>query len=188
MPRKPGHDKYHAERFQAVLGRLIDNAGESHRGASTAAGLDSSAISRYMGSTRPSRDACIALADHFGINPNVMLEAAGYKPLRFFDGEKIDLSQVRPEAKEILERLEGIADPKGRAHLYQVIGSMLEGYQLAKQMDRVTNLRRALEQIENLGAEFPEQDLAEQMFHIACDALKQDDAAEFEEMDTDETY
>jgi hypothetical protein len=133
LPRKPGHDKYHAEGFQTLLSRLIDDAGESHTGASTAAGLeDSSAISRYMGGTRPRRDACIALADHFGISPNVMLEAAGYKPLRFFDREKIDLSRVRPEAREILERLDRIADPMKRAHLYLVIESMLEGYQLAE--------------------------------------------------------
>jgi hypothetical protein len=49
-----------------------------------------------------------------------------------FDREKIDLSQLRPEAREILERLDRITDPIERARLYRVIESMLEGYQLAE--------------------------------------------------------
>jgi hypothetical protein len=50
---------------------------------------------------------------------------------RFF-GEEIDLSQVRPEAKKLLEQIDRITDPERRNRLYQVIDSMLEGYQRAE--------------------------------------------------------
>jgi len=79
------------------------------------------------------RDACIALADHFGINPNKLLEAAGYEPLHFFDRREIDLTKVSPEGKEILEKLEQITDPKIRKRLFEVIDVMLDGYLLAEQ-------------------------------------------------------
>jgi transcriptional regulator with XRE-family HTH domain len=132
MPGKKNLDQ-DLSQFQKLLKRLLEESGENYSEAARASGLHYTTISKYMGGVHPMRDACIALADHFGINPNVMLEAAGYKPLRFFDREKIDLSQVRPEAKKMLEQLERITDPKRRDHLYQVINSMLEGYQLAEQ-------------------------------------------------------
>ncbi len=48
------------------------------------------------------RDACIALADHFGINPNKMLEAAGYEPLHFFDRRLMDPNAIPPDIEQLV--------------------------------------------------------------------------------------
>lgn len=44
--------------------------------------------------------------------------------------------------------------------------------------ERLQKLRTALEAIENLGAEYPEENVSYQMFRLANDALKADDTAE----------
>ena len=124
---------YDPKRFRRLVEPLLAERNESYRQASRAAGLDETAISRYFGGTQPMRDACIALADHFGINPNKLLEAAGYEPLHFFDRREIDLTRVSPEGKEILEKLELITDPKIRKRLFEVIDVILDGYLLAEQ-------------------------------------------------------
>jgi len=124
---------YDASLFQELLRKLLEESGESYRKASRAAGLHHTAISKYMSGVRPGRDACIALADHFGINPNKLLEAAGYEPLHFFDRREIDLTKLSPEGKEILEKLEQVTDPKIRKRLFEVIDVMLDGYLLAEQ-------------------------------------------------------
>lgn len=113
--------------FQKLLQRLIEESGESYRHASQASGLHHTSVSRYLSGTTPSRDACIALADHFGVNPNEMLEAAGYAPLHFFEKEEIDLSKVSPETRLIFEKLERM-DPHLREELLKVITVMLDGY------------------------------------------------------------
>ncbi len=128
MSRQPGHKDYNAQQFKSVLEKLIQGTNESYRQASEAAGLDSSAVSRYMTGTRPSRGACIALADHFRVNPNDMLQSAGYEPLRFFDRQEIDLGQVRPRTAKILEKLEQITDPEVRDRLYDVIEVILDSH------------------------------------------------------------
>ncbi len=112
--------------FQKLLQQLLEESGESYRKASTAAGLHPATVSNYMHGMRPGRDACIALADHFGIHPNVMLEAAGYKPLHFFD--RVDLGEVTPRTKRIADTLEQIADGKAREHLYEVIQVLLDAH------------------------------------------------------------
>ena len=132
MPRrrKTGYDPIP---FQELLRQQLDESEESYRGASVAAGLNRSAISSYLKGARPMRDACIALSDHFGINPNRMLVAAGYEPLELFDRRAIDLSEVTPEGKRILEKLDQITDPKIRRQLFRVIDVMLDGYLLAEE-------------------------------------------------------
>jgi transcriptional regulator with XRE-family HTH domain len=132
MPRKRKKD-YDPNPLQELLKELLEESNESYREASSAAGLHPTTVSNYMRGTRPMRDACIALADHFGINPNKMLEAAGYEPLYFFDKRDIDLSKVGPEGKQILEKLERITDQKTRQRLFKVIDTMLDGYLLDQQ-------------------------------------------------------
>ena len=67
------------------------------------------------------RDACIALADHFGINPNEMLEAAGYEPLAFFEEGPLEPGQVSRDVEELATKIDQIPDPRIRR---QVIGAM----------------------------------------------------------------
>jgi transcriptional regulator with XRE-family HTH domain len=136
--------------FQQLLQELIDESGESYRQVSQASGLHHTSVSRYLRGTIPGRDACIALADHFGINPNEMLEAAGYEPLRFFEKEEIDLSKVSPEAKLLLDKLERIKEPRLRAQLFEVVDRMLDGYLLAEEAEdreEIAEPKTALESV-----------------------------------------
>ncbi len=87
---------------QELLRRLLDKFGESYRAASIAAGLHPPTISNYMGGVRPMRDACIALADHFDINPNELLKAAGYEPLHFFDRRLVDPNALPPDVERLV--------------------------------------------------------------------------------------
>jgi len=103
MPGKRDFD-YNPEPFQNLLRQLLDETGESYRQAGLASGLSGTTISNYLRETspsRPMRDACIALADHFGINPNEMLEAVGYEPLHFFDRRIIDPNALPPDIDQL---------------------------------------------------------------------------------------
>jgi transcriptional regulator with XRE-family HTH domain len=126
LPGKKNLD-YDLKPFQELLGNLLEEADESYRQAGMASGLSGTTVSNYMRGTRPMRDACIALADHFGINPNKMLEAAGYEPLRIFERQRIDLSKVDPDTKRLLEKMEQITDPEIRKRVYEAIDVLLEG-------------------------------------------------------------
>jgi len=69
--------QYGPEPFRRLLLELLGRTGETYRRASRAAGLRGNAISRFMEGARPSKHDCVALADHFGVNPNDLLQAAG---------------------------------------------------------------------------------------------------------------
>ena len=63
---------------------LRRNRNESFRQAALRSGLDHGALLRYTKKhQRPTRESCIALADHFGVNPNEILTRAGYDPLHY---------------------------------------------------------------------------------------------------------
>jgi len=86
MSRGSRRTGYDPSEFIPYLKRLLAERNESYRQASLGAGLDRSAVWRFMEQgTRPHRDACILLAQHFGVNPNEMLQAAGYEPIPLFD-------------------------------------------------------------------------------------------------------
>lgn len=125
MPRRDIQD-YDVSRFRDFVEPLLKQRDESYRQASMEARLDETAISRYFRGTQPMRDACIALADHFGVNPNEMLQAAGYEPLHFFDRQEVDLSNVKPETRRIVQKLEQISDPDARAQLSEAINTLLD--------------------------------------------------------------
>lgn len=79
MVRASRRTGYEPERFIPYVKRLLEERNETAREASLRAGLDRSALWRFIRKgTRPHRDACILLAQHFGVNPNEMLQAAGY--------------------------------------------------------------------------------------------------------------
>ncbi len=124
MPRQ----KYDPRPVQELLRKLLERAGESYRQASLAAGLPDNAISKYMRGVRPRRDACIALADHFGVDPNELLQAAGYEPLRFFDPAKGAPEWQSPEAAEIAKMIDAIQDPVARKRVARAVKVLLRGY------------------------------------------------------------
>ncbi len=67
-----------------ALEELLAERNESMREASLGAGLDHGAIRRYVRyGRRPTRDSLLLLADHFEVNPNDLLELAGYERMYF---------------------------------------------------------------------------------------------------------
>lgn len=67
------------------LSKQLGERNESAREASLRAGLDHSAISRFMSGTKPTVESCHKLAAHFGVPEKMVLELAGYFPPEDFD-------------------------------------------------------------------------------------------------------
>jgi hypothetical protein len=100
---------------------------ESFREASLAAGLDHGAMLRYVKHhTRPTRESCIALADHFGVNPNEILTRAGYDPLHFFDRSLVDPSELAPEVAELALYLNRLSPLARRREVCQAVRALVD--------------------------------------------------------------
>ncbi|RLC56549.1 MAG: hypothetical protein DRI79_04495 [Chloroflexi bacterium] len=120
---------YDPTRLVATLERLLAERNESYREASLRAGLDHGAVRRYVrDGRRPSRDSLLALADHFGVNPNDLLVLAGYPPMQMFEREPADLNQLSPDVRSVVEDLERIGDPVLRRRLAEAIRLLIGGY------------------------------------------------------------
>jgi hypothetical protein len=119
--------KYDPQALSAYLNGLLEAHNESMREASVAAGLDHGALSRFISAQqRPTRDSCIALADHFDLNPNEMLTRAGYLPLHFFDRSLVDPQALPPYVAELAGYLSRIRPASHRRRLCQAIRQMLD--------------------------------------------------------------
>ena len=125
MPRRDKQD-YDVNSFRDFVEPLLEQREESYRQASMEAGLDETAISRYFRGTHPMRDACIALADHFGINPNEMLEAAGYEPLHFFDRRLIDPNALPPDIEQLMGEIMKIENKNVRQEMVKTLHQVLQ--------------------------------------------------------------
>lgn len=74
------HASYDPEPLVSLLERLRAERNESYREASLNAGLDSETMRRYcVRHQRPEMQALIILAEHYEVNPNELLAAAGYR-------------------------------------------------------------------------------------------------------------
>lgn len=90
--------------LQQRLTQLLNEHEETMREASLSAGLNPGALSSYISKgTTPSIDACIRLAFHFSVNPNVLLRLAGHPILPYFP----DSSTSEIEA-DMLHTLKGL--------------------------------------------------------------------------------
>lgn len=113
----------------AALEGLLAERNESYREAALRSGLDHSAVRRYVcEKRRPSREALLALGDHFGVNPNELLKLAGYAPLRMFERSTEDLGGVSVDVRELVDELERIGDPVLRRRLVEAIRLLIGGY------------------------------------------------------------
>lgn len=118
--------KYDPKPVVQVLRRLMEERGTSQRQASLEAGLDPSAMFRFVEQgLRPSRDSVIALADYFGINPNDLLVLAGHRPLRSLEAVRAGVS---PELKGITDRVMAIQDLAARRRVIAAIEVLLDGW------------------------------------------------------------
>ena len=120
------HDSYDPRRFQELLAELLRQTGETAEAASLAAGLDRGAVARFVQGARPSRVACIQLAEHFGVNPNEMLRAAGYK-LIVLRRRPVDEARMDREIEGIMEKIRQIKDPLRRRWVIRHILAILDG-------------------------------------------------------------
>jgi hypothetical protein len=123
------HREYDAEPFNRRINELLAQHNESYREASLRAGLDHQAIRRYVVvGRRPDRESCIVLADHFGLNPNELLQLAGYKPLKLFDIETVSAEALPPEVVDLALDLAKLPDPSTRKAVVQAIRTLLKKY------------------------------------------------------------
>jgi len=70
----------------------------------------------------------VALADHFGVNPNEILQAAGYEPLHFFDRSLIQPGELSPEVKALAAQLQQIKDPTTRRRVIEAMKTLISPY------------------------------------------------------------
>ena len=112
-----------------VLDELRQSRNESYREASLNAGLDHGALRRYIcDGRRPQRQALIALADHFSINPNELLPLAGYPPMKLFEREAVDPDSLTSDIGGLVEDLQRIPDRIRRRKLVEAVRVVLAGY------------------------------------------------------------
>jgi len=127
MSRGSRRTGYDPSVFIPYLRRLLAERNESYREASLGAGLDRSAVWRFVEQeTRPHRDACILLAQHFGVNPNEVLQAAGYEPIPLFNLSLADPAEYPPEVKAVAGALARIEDPERRRAACEAVRALLE--------------------------------------------------------------
>jgi transcriptional regulator with XRE-family HTH domain len=112
-----------------VLDELRQGRNESYRETSLNAGLDHGALRRYVcDGRRPQRQALIALADHFGINPNELLPLAGYPPMKLFERVAVDPDSLPSDIGGLVEDLQRIPDRAERRKLAEAVRVLFAGY------------------------------------------------------------
>jgi hypothetical protein len=120
---------YDPEPLAKFLHALLEERNESYRQASLDAGLDHQAVRRYaVKGQRPSQTSVLALADHFGVNPNKMLKLAEYPPMEIFEQVEVDPTSLPAEIRPLVEDLQRIPDPIRRRQLVEAIRVLLAGY------------------------------------------------------------
>jgi transcriptional regulator with XRE-family HTH domain len=122
--KRAGYDQ---EQFVPFVQRLLAERNETYREAAIRAGLDRSSVWRFLNKgTRPHRDACILLAQHFEVNPNEMLAAAGYEPIALFDLSMADPDEYPPEVKALARALTEIPGAAKRRRLCTLLGALVD--------------------------------------------------------------
>ncbi len=128
VTRMPG-ETYDPAPLVALLERLRAERNESYREASLNAGLDVETMRRYcVRRQRPQMQALILLADHYGVNPNELLQAAGYRPLKLFERVEVDPESVSSDVKELIDDLSRLADAVLRRRVIAAVRLLVAGY------------------------------------------------------------
>jgi transcriptional regulator with XRE-family HTH domain len=122
-----GGKPYDRAALADYLDRLRQEHNESFREAALRSGLDHGAFLRYVKKqNRPTRESCIALADHFGVNPNEILTRAGYDPLHFFDRSLADPKALAPEVEQVAIYLNRLFPLARRREVCQAVRALVE--------------------------------------------------------------
>ncbi len=128
MPK--GYKKDHDyTRMVNALKDLMANQNESMREASLRSGLDHGAIRRYVCyNQRPTVGSTLLMADHFGVNPNDLLELAGYAPMKMFEQKALESDKVTPEVLALVRDLGRIGNLVLRRRLVEAMRLLIGGY------------------------------------------------------------
>jgi len=127
--RKSGYEKlYDHDRLSARIQELLKKANESMRQASMRSGLDHQAVRRIIIKQRPNITTCILLARHFDINPNEILELAGWPAMEAFSLTNPDLQNLPPEAASVALDIARIKNPGTRKQVAEAIHTLLAKY------------------------------------------------------------
>jgi hypothetical protein len=82
---------------------------------------------------RPAEYRFLAVADHFGVNPNEILTRAGYDPLHFFDHSLADPQALAPEVEEVAVYLNRLSPLARRREVCQAVRALVEAAARATQ-------------------------------------------------------
>ena len=114
--------------FNRRLDELLKQHKDSFREASLKSGLDHQAIRRIRAGYRPQMHTCILLADHFGINPNEILQLAGWPTLKAFDIHTESAENLPPEAVSVAKEIARIPNPGMRKEVAQAILTLVHKF------------------------------------------------------------
>ena len=120
---------YDPEPLKTRMSELLEEHNERYREAALRSGLDHYYVNRIFKGARPGIPACILLADHFEVNPNEILELAGWPKLNAFDIHADVKEDLPPEAVQIAVELAKIADPEQRKEISQAVSALLKLFQ-----------------------------------------------------------
>ena len=122
---------YNPEPFIQRIKELLEKRGESAREAAIKAALTPRAVQYFLHGRRPNMTSCLLLAEHFDINPNELLELAGWPTMRIFDIRDARAMSLPPEVVDVavrLGRIQNIAQRKKLSKaLLEVVETFLEG-------------------------------------------------------------
>ena len=110
------------------VNQLLNEHHESYRHAALNSGLDHQAVRRILDGHRPFIHICILLADHFGVNPNELLELAGWPRLKSFDLQTGSAENLPIEAVDVAFDIAKITDPGTRKEVAIAIRTLLKKY------------------------------------------------------------
>jgi hypothetical protein len=112
--------------FTERLKALLEAKNETMRKAALNAGLDHQAMRRVVDGGRPNMTSCILLGNYFEVNPNELLQLAGWPTLHTFDVQGISAENLLPEAVEVAVRLSRVASPGKRRKLARAFEAILD--------------------------------------------------------------
>jgi transcriptional regulator with XRE-family HTH domain len=114
--------EYDPTRSAQVLDELRQGRNESQRETTLNADLDHGALRRYIcDGRRPQRQALIALADHFGVDPNELLLLAGYPPMKLFQRVLVYPDSLPSDIGALVKDLQRIPDRTQRRKLAEAV-------------------------------------------------------------------
>lgn len=126
--RKARHEPYDPKPLVDLINELMKKNNESYRETSLRSGLDHQAVRRILAGNRPQIHSCILLANHFDLNPNELLQMAGWPTLKAFDIDTESAENLPPEAVSVAKEIARIPNPGTRKTVADAILVLVKKY------------------------------------------------------------